>query len=68
MQSGDDSKVEWTGVQPDLSPIEPLDDKTFPVRLRLLSDRAAGLSILRKTFAQQQPYGEQLPRNPEPAS
>lgn len=60
--------IDWTGVEPDPSPIEPLDDHTFAVRLRLLSERAESLTILRKAFTEQQSNGEQLSRHPEPTS
>ncbi len=60
--------IDWTGVQSDRSPIAPLDSDSFVVRLRLLSERAHSLTILRYAFAEQQPHGEQLSRNPEPAS
>ena len=58
--------VDWTGVQPDRSPIQPLDAKTFSGRLRLLSERAASLTRLRTAFTDQPPNGQQLPRDPEP--
>ena len=67
MQSGH-SDIDWTGVRPDESPIEPLDARSFAVRLRLLSERARSLTILRNTFTEQRSDGERLPRNFEPAS
>jgi hypothetical protein len=62
------SGVDWTGFQEDQTPIEPLDARTFAIRLRLLSERAGSLAILRKAFTEQQSRGEQLSRDPEPAS
>ena len=59
--------VDWTGVGPDRSPIEPLNDHTFAVRLRRLSERAQSLTILRGAFAEQHAHGEQLLRHPDPA-
>ena len=68
MQPEDFPDIDWTGVQSDHSPIGPLDSDSFLVRLRLLSERAHSLTILRRAFAHQQPHGEQLSRNFEPAS
>ena len=65
MQLQDLNKIDWTGVQPDQSPIAPLDRESFLVRLRLLSERAFSLAMLRNAFAQQHPHGEQLSRNPD---
>lgn len=59
--------VDWTGVAPDQSPIQPLDDHTFDLRLRLLSERAESLTRLRRAFTDQS-HGQQLPRDPAPAS
>jgi len=39
-------RIDWTGVGPDESPIEPLDSHTFVVRLRHLSERAESLTLL----------------------
>ena len=63
MHSPEDSNIDWTGVQPDQSPIAPSDDISFAIRLRLLSERARSITILRKAFTEQQPHGEQLSRN-----
>ena len=56
---------DWTGVEPDLSPIQPLDARTFEARLRLLSERAESLTILRRAFSEQHARGQQLPPDPE---
>ena len=68
MEKPADSDIDWTGVQPDQSPIAPLNADTFVERLRLLSERANNLLILRNAFSQQQPNGDQLYRNSEPPS
>ena len=68
MEKPADSDIDWTGVQPDQSPIAPLNADTFVERLRLLSERANSLLILRNALSQQQPHGDQLPRNSEPPS
>lgn len=60
--------IDWTGVQPDRSPIRALDADTFATRLRLLAERAEGLTRLRQALHDQSPHGQQLPGNPEPAS
>ena len=64
-QSPEGPAIDWTGVQPDRSPIAPLNEESFIVRLRLLSERAESLTILRKAFAEQSSHGEQLPRRTE---
>ena len=77
MQPPERSNVDWTGVQPDQSPIEPLDDKSFTVRLRLLSERARSLTIFRNVVPSLNPESWQAavdllwslgarPRIPEP--
>jgi len=50
MQSPNHSDIDWTGVRPDQSEIGRLDDNSFVVRLRLLSERARSLTILRNAF------------------
>ncbi len=57
-------QTDWTGVGPDRSPVKPLDAHTFAARLRLLTERAESLTVLRAAFSEQQPRGEQLPRRP----
>ena len=66
MQPSNHPDIDWTGVQPDQSPIAPLDERTFPTRLRLLSERATSMMILRNAFKQQQPHGDQFSRDSEP--
>lgn len=68
MQPSNQPDIDWTGVQPDQSPIAPLDERTFKIRLRLLSERATSLMILRNAFKQQQAHGDQSSRNSEPLS
>jgi hypothetical protein len=60
-------RIDWTGVEPEASPLEPLDARTFAIRLQRLSERAGSLTRLRKAFADQHPRGEQLPRDSESA-
>jgi hypothetical protein len=47
--------IDWTGVEPDRSPVRPLDAQTFTERLTLLSERAESLTVLRKAFTEQHP-------------
>jgi hypothetical protein len=67
MQPEDEQNVDWTGVQPDQSPIAPLDGRTFTERLRLLSERANSLTILRNALTQRS-HADQLSRDSEPPS
>jgi hypothetical protein len=62
----DDEEIDWSGVRPYRSPIAPLDSVTFLERLRLLSDRADSVTILRKAFQQQNPHDNEVSRYPEP--
>ena len=52
MKPSNHPDIDWTGVQPDQSPIEPLDERTFIIRLRLLSERATSMTILRNALEQ----------------
>jgi hypothetical protein len=64
-----ETRIDWTGVQPDATIVAPLDSESFAARLRLLSERAYSVTILRNALRRQQPnHGEQLPRDPEPTS
>jgi hypothetical protein len=54
--------IDWTGVEPDQSPVRPLDAHTFATRLRLLTDRVESLTILRKASTEQSSSGEHLLR------
>ena len=65
MQPPKNPGVDWTGVGPDDSPIEPLDSRSFPARLRMLSERVRDLTLLRRARAEQQTHEERLPRDPE---
>ena len=67
VMDGDDP-IDWTGVEPDQSPVAPLDAHTFVLRLRLLGDRAASLTVLREAFVEQHRRGQQRPRPSEPAA
>jgi hypothetical protein len=60
--------VDWTGVQADTSPIDPLNERTFSARLRRLGERARSLTVLREAFTEQQSHGERIPRDSDSAS
>ena len=68
MQPLENRTADWTGVRPDDSPIEPLDSHSFLVRLRMLSERARDLTLLRSAWTEQQPHEERLPRYSERTS
>jgi hypothetical protein len=68
MQHSNPPEVDWTGVRPDESPIAPLDAHSFTARLRLLSERASSLTVLRNAFAQQQAHADRFSRDSEQAS
>ena len=53
-----DPNVDWSGVRPDSSPIGPLDPDSFVSRLRLPSERARSLTLLREAFRDQHAHGE----------
>ena len=59
-QPPDDRSVDWTGVRPDDSPIEPLNSRTFVERLQRLSERARDLRLLRKARTEQHAHDETL--------
>lgn len=65
MKPIDQDGVDWTGVGPNESRIEPLDGRTFSDRLRRLSDRAGSLTVLRRALYQQQPHGKRFRRDPD---
>lgn len=46
-------EVDWTGVEPDRSPISPLDATQFVARLRLLGERVESIRVLRQGFTPQ---------------
>ena len=48
----DDRSVDWTGVRPDGSPIEPLNSRNFVERLQRLEERIRDLRLLRKARAE----------------
>lgn len=50
--------TDWTGVGQDRSPIQPLNDATFDMRMRLLSERAESLTRLRRAFTDQPSHGQ----------
>ena len=51
-------QVDWTGVQPDHTPIKPLDDQNVAGRLRLLSGRAESLTRLRTALTERTRHGQ----------
>ena len=53
MEPHDDRSIDWTGVQPDDSPIEPLDGRTFLLRLRRLEEHVHALRLLRRALMEQ---------------
>ncbi len=60
MEPRDKRRIDWTGVQPDDSPIEPLDGRTFLLRLRRLEECARDLTLLRRARMEQQPHDRRV--------
>jgi len=58
--------IDWTGVEPDRSPIAPLDATSFVQRLNRLSERVRSLRTLRAAFQQQRPHDPGPARDTEP--
>ncbi len=56
----DKRSIDWTGVQPDDSPIEPLDGRTFLLRLRRLEEHARDLKRLRRARMEQHPHDRRV--------
>ena len=56
MEPPDERRIDWTGVQPDDSPIEPLDGRTFLLRLRRLEGYVHDLILLRRAMKEQQAH------------
>lgn len=52
MQPPEDRGVDWTGIRPDDSPIEPLDSRSFVARLQRLSERVRDLTLLRQALTE----------------
>ena len=65
MEPPDNRSIDWTGVQPDDSPIEPLDGRTFLLRLRRLEEYVHDLTLLRRALMEQQSHGPRVSSNPE---
>ena len=65
MEPPADRSIDWTGVQPDDSPIEPLDGRTFLLRLRRLEQHVHDLRLLRRALKEQQPHGRPASRDPD---
>ena len=53
MEPPNDRSIDWTGVQPDDSPIEPLNGRTFLLRLRRLEEHVHDLRLLRRALKKQ---------------
>ena len=68
MRPPHDRGVDWTGVRPDDSPIEPLNSRTFVERLQRLEERIRDLTLLRRARREQHTHEERIPRDPERAS
>lgn len=64
-EPADERGTDWTGVQPDDSPIAPLDGRTFILRLRMLGERARDLTLLRRARNEQQPHDRRVHRDSE---
>ena len=64
-EPADERGTDWTGVQPDDSPIEPLDERTFILRLRMLGERARDLTLLRRARNERQPHDRRVHRDSE---
>ena len=67
MQPPENRSVDWTGVHPDDSPVEPLDGRSFLARLRMLGERARDLTLLRSAWTEQRSHEKRLPRDTERA-
>lgn len=52
--SAQEPEVDWTGVEPDNDPIEPLTAETFVARLDSLTDAVAALETLQRAFDERQ--------------
>ena len=65
MDPPDNRGIDWTGVQPDESPIEPLDGRTFVLRLRRLDERVRDLRLMRRALMERQPHDRRLSPDPE---
>ena len=61
----DNRRIDWTGVQPDDSPIEPLDGRTFLLRLRRLEAHARDLTLLRRALMQRQAHDRRVSADSE---
>ena len=65
LEPPDNHGIDWTGVRPDDSPIEPLDGRSFVLRLRRLEDHVHDLTRLRQALTQRQTNDRAVSRNPE---
>ena len=61
----DHRSIDWTGVQPDDSPIEPLNSRNFLERLQRLEARARDIALLRQGMTEQNRHEERLHRDSE---
>ena len=62
MRPPEDRGVDWTGVRPDDSPIEPLDSRLFVARLQRLSERVRDLTLLRQALTERHTSEERQKR------
>ena len=65
MEPPDNRSIDWTGVQPDDSPIEPLDGRTFLLRLRRLEEYVHDLTLLRRALKEQQSHDPRVSSDSE---
>ena len=65
MAQPDNRGIDWTGVRPDDSPIEPLDGRTFVLRLRRLEEHVHDLTRLRRALKERQTHDRPVSRDPE---
>lgn len=61
----DNRGIDWTGIGPDESPIEPLDARTFLLRLQRLDERVRDLRLLRRALMERQPHDRRLSPDPQ---
>lgn len=65
MEPPDNRSIDWTGVQPDDSPIEPLDGRTFLLRLRRLEEHVHALRLLRRALIEQRSHDPRVSSDSE---
>ena len=65
MERHDNRSIDWTGVEPDDSPIEPPDGRTFLLRLRRLEEHVHALRLLRRALMQQRSHDPRVSSDSE---